>query len=310
MNRRKIFRDRRYSHVSVYVEKKSRGPHGIELTTVVATYPRFIHAELMTHRMFSRNAASSRAIPVAKQIKKVRENPVVPFEFGRNKPGMVASDKPLTERELIAAEAEWREAAKQAANRAEALADVNVHKQVVNRILEPFLPITTIITSTDWNNMFHQRIDKAAQPEFYRLALLIRRAIRNTEAELLKDNNWHLPFIDKNDYDEARSIVIQGKDKYTKEIDSEEKRTLEVIKRASAMRCARVSYENHDGGKATLLEDYLKFHQRLMIKLKENKVHWSPLEHQAMTSYFNSYSGNFRGWVQFRKMFPNEYVQG
>ena len=48
------------------------------LTSWVLEYPRFIHAEIMIHRVFSRNAASSRAIPTEKIIQNIIDDPAMP----------------------------------------------------------------------------------------------------------------------------------------------------------------------------------------------------------------------------------------
>jgi thymidylate synthase ThyX len=144
----------------------SRSPSGARLTTLEVRYPRFIHSEMMTHRVFSRNAASSRAIPIKKMIAAVREEPALPVYWGRNQTGMSAREAVTPEVEALA-RAEWQSALEDALAHAERLAekDIDLHKQLVNRLLEPFAWITVIITATDWANFFTQRCHPDAQPE-------------------------------------------------------------------------------------------------------------------------------------------------
>src|ERR1700761_6199615 len=149
----------------------SRSPSGARLTTFEVRYPRFIHSEMMTHRMFSRNAASSRAIPIKKMIAAVRDEPALPVYWGRNQTGMSAREEiPPEIAEL--ARAQWQSALEDALRHAERLAekDIDLHKQLVNRLLEPFAWITVIITASDWANFFTQRCHEDAQPEIKRIA--------------------------------------------------------------------------------------------------------------------------------------------
>ena len=124
---------------------------GIRITTFELVYPRMIHSELMTHRLFSRNAASSRAIPISAVIEQVRNNPAVPSHWGRNQPGMQARVE-LEGVELDACKAIWNDAMRSAVMHAERMTGVNAHKQVANRILEPFVHMKTVLTATEFNN--------------------------------------------------------------------------------------------------------------------------------------------------------------
>jgi hypothetical protein len=134
----------------------SVGAHGVRLTTFELCYPRMIHSEFMTHRMISRNAASSRAIPVEKMIKRVEEDPVEPLFWGANQKGMQAHQA-LTGLSLSLAQGYWEDAQYQAVSFARRLADVGAHKQIVNRILEPFSWITVIASATEWGNFINLR---------------------------------------------------------------------------------------------------------------------------------------------------------
>ena len=263
----------------------SVSPGGVRLTTMEVRYPRFIHSELMTHRVFSRNSASSRAIPIRKMIDATRAEPAMPMWWGRNQSGMQARD-PLDPASQALAEVEWRKALDDALTHAERLAakDINLHKQLVNRILEPFAWITVIITATEWANFFTQRTHEDAQPELRHIAELMLTAYRASEPRRLAAGEWHTPLILA---EEESSLA------------PEQKRQISVA------RCARVSYLSHDGTRD--LEKDLELYARLAEGGANG--HWSPFEHVATPlAEPSAWSGNFRGWEQFRKRFAQEDV--
>ena len=242
------------------------------LTTFQLCYPRFIHGEVMTHRVFSRNAMSSRAIPVARMLAQVRDNPAMPVHWGANQPGMQAGvevgDIPLA-RQL------WYGAARQAAQFAEQMADMGLHKQVANRILEPFQWMRTIVTATEWDNFWELRAHPDAQPEFQKLAYMMLDAYKSSKPEDLLPGQWHLPYVIEEDspYD---------------------------LRKVSAARCARVSYLTHDGEQPDPLKDLALF-DRLAAS---RPLHASPLEHQGTPG--TERTGTFQGWTQFRKLWELE----
>lgn len=247
----------------------SVSPSGVRLTTLQLKYPRFIHGEFMTHRVFSRNASSSRAIPIAKMIEQVRNDPAMPIEWGMNKPGMQAGD-PIDDpnRAVLS----WRMGALEAANRAEIMAKLGLHKQIVNRVLEPFQWMHTIVTATEWDNFFTLRDHPAAQPEIAALARSMRTAMQLSKPDM---QFWHIPYVG------IEEALIHNRD--------------EVLM-VSAARCARVSYLNHDGSNPDWQRDL-----ELAYKLLEAK-HMSPFEHQACAlDDPKQRSGNLRGWGQYRK---------
>lgn len=262
----------------------SLAPSGVRLTTFVLTYPRFIHAEFMTHRVFSRNASSSRAIPVKKQIQMVIDNPVIPLAFTRNKKGMRGGEA-LSGDEHEAAVKAWLEGRDCAVEIANKLADLEVHKQYANRVLEPYAHITVVVTATDWDNFFALRCHSAAQPEINVLATLMWEAYALATPDHLWEGGWHLPFAGGIGWSELS--------------------TEECIK-SSVARCARVSYLNHDGTESTLEQD-LALYDRLVGAAP---IHASPAEHQAMAvADPNVRSGNFRGWIQYRKTLKDENIE-
>ncbi len=278
-------------HAEVLADSVS--PAGHRLTTMLWTFPRFILAELNTHRQLSRNSASSRAIPVEKRIAAVRENPFIPESFGKNRKGMQAGE--ALEGELAEeARKDWLLAAEDAIFRAEKLASRGVHKQLANRLLEPFSWHTAVISATDWDNLFAQRCHPDAQPEFRKIAELARD-VRDASVPTHRLNTWHLPLVGKQ-YGDDGECRVSG-DMFWPQI--------------SAARCARVSYLTHDGKRDTRADTEL--YQRLVTS-----GHMSPLEHVArpMTTFEltlmggNTYCGNFSGWVQLRKTIAGERVFG
>lgn len=241
------------------------------LTTYVCTFPRIILAEVNTHRMLSRNSASSRAIPVIKQIEKVDKNPFMPVQFGKNCKGMQAQTKIEAHDEHYAIDS-WLQGKQNACATARMLADLGVHKQLANRVLEPYSYTTAIISATAWHNFFKLRAHPDAQPEFQVLAYRMLEAyLENTPKELSK-GEWHIPFGNK------------MPDSLTQE---------EKIKVAVA-RCARVSYENFDG-EININSDFELYDNLL------KSGHLSPFEHVACASGVHGLrSGNFIGFIQHR----------
>jgi thymidylate synthase ThyX len=292
----------------------SRSPAGYRLTTLEATFPRFVLAEFNTHRVFSRNSASSRAIPIAKQLRRVLDEPYVPIEFGSNQPGMQAGPALSGERR-DAAQREWLRARDDAVrrvlglvtdpdaiaedddlaevlerveetirNRAQPAEWLNVHKQVANRLLEPFMWHTVIVTATEWDNFWNLRCHPDAQPEIRLVAEGMRAAWEASEPAELDWEEWHLPLVRPEDREEGTPI--------------------ESLVKISAGRCARVSYLTH-AGKRDLAAD-VELHDRLL-----ESGHMSPLEHPAQPLSADElrqseWSGNFRGWHPYRKLIPGE----
>ena len=283
---------------------------GNRITTFELKYPRFIHSELMTHRMFSRNASSSRAIPVATFIKQIREQPAHPIAYGLNQAGMQAGrdwDIEIDHAGEWTPTYEWQLAARSAVEHAESLAANNIHKQVSNRLLEPFQFMNTVVTATEYDNWFALRDHKDAQPEIRELAILMKECMRISKQELLGPGDWHLPYIFHGDFTNDQEAL-----------------------KCSAARCARVSYLNHDKSEPSIEKD-LELYNMLAVRpyddgkghvLAENDpIHLSPLEHQATPMKINMgcvdwdegtthldvrtdelWSGNFKGFIQARQL--------
>lgn len=283
---------------SAKVLADSISPEGVRLTTLECVYPRIVHAEMMTHRMFSRNAASSRAIPVQKMISAVQDDPYVPTSWGKNQKGMQA-EQDLTPEEAYTARQRWLWARDSAVSHATALLELGLHKQLVNRLLEPFHWYTCIITATEWANFFNLRCNPMAHPEIKRAAELMLYAMQSSAPRLLNYGQWHTPLVGE---DEAAQILEEEELRGWTTCDHN------MIARVSVGRCARVSYLTHDG-KRDPVED-VKLADRLL-----EAGHMSPFEHVArpMTleeaaefDHTIGFCGNLRGWVQYRKTIPHE----
>jgi thymidylate synthase ThyX len=255
-------------HAEVLLD--SVNPAGQRLTTFVLRFPRFVLSEFNTHRMFSRNASSSRAIPTPKLMQQLREDPVVPVEWGRNQSGMQAREV-LDADAARAAEAEWLRARDAALAHAERLRAIGVHKQIVNRVLEPWMWTSVIVSSTTYDNFFTLRCHPDAQPEIKRLADLMRAAFVASTPVPRAAGEWHLPFVGPDD--EALPI--------------------EERKQVSVARCARVSYLTHVGTRD--IEADRRLHQQLL-----DAGHWSPFEHAAVAVADVGRFNNFVGWQAYR----------
>jgi thymidylate synthase ThyX len=281
--------------------------YNFRLTTFEVCMPRIVLAEWNTHRWFSRNSASSRAIPVKKMIERVMTEPYIPSTWGQNQKGMQAGEEvPLELR--AASEKEWLLARDDAVRHAERLLEHGIHKQITNRLLEPFMWHVCIVSATEWSNFENLRDNPAAHPDIQKPARMIRELRAASEPTRVAPHEWHLPFWgDKTAeplpmYDAVRAVIG---------------------------RCARVSYLTHDG-RADLQEDIGLF-ERLI-----EPGHMSPLEHAARVMDYDElqmfaqkeyrynraensiggyweptgrtrhFLGNFEGWVQFRKLVPGE----
>lgn len=247
--------------------------------TVLCTYPRWIHSELMTHRVFSRNAASSRAIPVRRLLESALNNPAKPMLWLKDKPGMQGGE-PLHDEDQEAADKMWYEARDNSVRVASYLSSLGVHKQAINRLLEPFTHITTLITSTEWDNFFELRDHRDAEPHIQMLAVTIKNAITGSPFQNLVSGQWHTPFVN--------SILPEAPE----------------LRRSVAC-CASTSYQTVEGDEMTQERA-----DSICAKLtKSVPFHASPFEHiaQADKRYNGGYlrptsHRNFRGWIQLRAL--------
>jgi hypothetical protein len=272
---------------------------------VEGPYHNFVANGIIVHN--SKNSASSRAIPLAKNVEKIFKSPFIPLDFSKNQPGMQSQEVLKGEAEVQARLA-WIAARDHAAACAHTLGSVEVHKQHANRVLEPFNWQTALVSGTDWDNFFALRAHPDSQPEIQTIALLMREAMEESEPRLLKEDEWHLP------------LTLES------ERQAEPGQNWKAV---STGRCARVSYVTHEG-KRDLSADVL-LHDRLL-----SGGHLSPFEHIARP--FNlaerrardqlveaidgldyieepyalqlkeqmQFAGNLRGFRSYRKEIPNE----
>lgn len=261
----------------------SIGRHNKRLTTFVLTYPRMVHAEFMTHRMISKNSASSRAIPNKKIIQDVMDNPAMPVFWGKNQAGMQAAEE-LGTVERDAFIARWLELRDIVIAHTQGWANDGLHKQICNRPLESWFNIRVVASATDWDNFFFLRCHKAAQPEIQALADAMLFQYAKSTPKVLEVGEWHLPFADQ--------MMHSGL-------------TLEQKKKVSTARCARSSYLNFEGGHEPE-KDY-DLHDKLTTS---RPGHWSPTEHLAECQGEATRHGNFVGWKQYRQFFPQENLSG
>lgn len=327
----------------------SIGPNQKRLITVEATYWRGIHAEVMTHRDRARNAASSRAIPWRRKRKKfdyesdaeylanmaeggveslvnncmfrmIATEPFVPMEFGRENPGMQTGAF-LEGVEKDAATQVWLQARDYALQQADKLAALGVHKSLCNRLTEPFMWITVLMTATEWKNFFRLRCHPMAEIHFRDIAGKIRDAIAKSTPQELTEGQWHMPYLTVDEYmmlnDCTADIWLEKSnipEDFMVEMNGRKADSIrtEYYKRISAGRCARLSYLTHDG-----IRDHredLKLAKTLIKPphdVDPDLMHASPFEHVAESSNDPDLrSGPFIGWFQMRKEFPNENVPG
>ena len=257
------------------------------LITVQVKVPRYILAEVNTHRVFSRNYASSRAIP-AKVIRgNITNNMFRPVYWGSNQRGMSASSELKGWRKWMANKM-WGFGGHMMAFTHWSLEKLGLHKQTCNRLLEPWNSVYGVITATEWENFMRLRYNKNAQPEIICLAKAIHDAIINSVPRKLQPGEYHLPYIT----DEERK-----------------ENTVYDCIRASVARCCRVSYKNRETGKPSVISDDIKLYDRLL-----NDHHFSPFEHigfvpksgRVSSAINNELQRNFRGWYQFRAIADNE----
>ncbi len=279
--------------ISAKIIADSSNEFGNRITTFILTFPRIILAEINTHRMLSRNSASSRAIPFEKMLKMVEEDPFIPIKWMKDHKGMQGVEY-FSEAEGKGLESSWLLARDKAIKQAKSLSKDGLTKQICNRLLEPFIWHTAIVTATEWENFFALRAHEAAEIHLQDLAYKMLDEYNKSTPKQLKAGEWHIPFGDN------INLVKLYRETYLNE-DSEMEEVNDIRIKIATARCARVSYMNFEGK-----DDYeadIKLHDTLLAS-----GHMSPFEHcaRAIGASDSEHSGNFRGFVQYRKMLPNE----
>ena len=279
--------------ISAKVVADSINESGNRITSLVVVIPRIVLAELNTHRALSKNSASSRAIPNAKMLKMVEEDPFIPIAFQKDHKGMQGTEY-FTEAEvkMNGIMEEWLGARDYALYRAKSLHEKGVTKQLCNRVLEPFMYHTVLITATEWENFMALRNHEDAEIHIQAAAVKILEALNASTPSLLKIGEWHIPFGDTLDHTRIRKMLSES------DIIPYAVLQSAMVEIATA-RCARVSYLNFEGK-----DDYeadVTLHDQLL-----QSGHMSPFEHCAQAASGDTISGNFVGYVQYRKMFSGE----
>lgn len=304
----------RPTNITAKVVCDSVSEQGVRLTTFEIEYPRFIHGELMTHRMLSKNSSSSRAIPIQKMLDQIEGNMAIPIYWGKNKSGMQAVEE-VNGYNLEDSKLEWKLAYRSAKHHTNLLSVFGLHKQIPNRLTEPFQMMKVVITGTDWDNFFNLRIHPDAQPEICMLAYKMYQAMRESIPYELKEGEWHLPYV---------NVGWNGKGVIAYCDEGFDVLSLEDAIKLSAASCASVSYRTE----GMTLEKADKIFDML---IKAEVIHASPFEHLATPIVFKETneicnvfeyldkvegvthvnkqgelcSGNLRGWIQYRHLLPN-----
>lgn len=314
--------------IEAKVLSRSRGVDAPPLTSFQLRYPLQVHAELMTHRVFSRNARSSRAVPTARMIQEVQTSPFVPRYWGANQKGMQATEECsnvvwLTDesgdRGWLTNEDGWLWARDRAVEAAEAFAKAGYHKQIANRLLAPFLHIDVVLTTVDLSNWFALRDDKAAEPHIRDLAVAMKEAVEDYgQPAFLNQGQWHLPYLVEL-HEKAKGCVGYSAEPGDRRVrftqPGERVLDAETARAVSVTRCAQVSYTPFHEAKLTVEEEVAR-HDAL---ISARPMHASPAEHQATpdriigTDRFGDpvwehpkLHGNLVGWVQYRKTLAGE----
>lgn len=283
--------------ISARIVADSISEAGKRITTFELEYPRFIHSEFMTHRMISKNSASSRAIPLRTMIRNIWNNIATPVHWGQNIAGMQAKDELPPVRKWLTQKL-WSLYGKIACIGAIPFLWLGVHKQISNRILEPWSHIKVVATATDWDNFFYLRNHPDAQPEIHELARQMYELYSTNTPVILKQGEWHLPYVTGvsypkfgPDHTSVYKIVVTPFEAFHI--------TLEDAKKLSASLCAQVSYRKSNES----IQKAIEIYDKLVTSVP---AHLSPFEHQATPAKKNTdRSGNFNGWRQLRQDIPN-----
>lgn len=259
------------------------------ITTFEITFPRFIAEQILTHAMLRRNAGSLRATPTYKLYNACTVEPLV---WGSNRPGMQAGEE-LTGLRLTIARNAWRFSRRVSLLCARIMHKAGLHKEECNRILTPYLWQTYVITSNEygWQNFFNQRCDSHAQPEIQKLAYLMRGEYNNSEPF---EQRHHIP------YDPLFEIDFVA-DNYAF-ARQQNLSILELRKRISIARIARVSYYNHGSNAIDYNKDLALFSGLCAGR------HYSPFDH-VLTYTENFKNGIYPSWKSVREELFPQFIQ-
>lgn len=281
------------------------GPGSSRLTTIRVRMPRVVLAQLNTHGLLVRSAQSSRAVPTKKLISNAEMKRFVPWNVGKNKPGMQPGEL-LEASELVAFQRRWNIAAGEAIATAEYFHRAGVHKEIANRVLEPFMFVDVVITATEWTNFLALRTAGDTQGEHAFLAKAIYLALIGSTPKQVREGEWHLPFIGPEDEEFARLMVQRNsyRAQYPTPNIKIEAMTW-TLARWSAARCARVSYLLLDKPEKPTPED----DDSTWEKLNGHPKHATPMGHAAIAGDpLPGQRSQLKGWTQMRKLIRGEHI--
>ena len=313
----------------------SVSPQGKEIVTVAVKYGLIVHAEFLRHRQLSRGVKSNRAIPTKTIRKEVLNDPYVPVFLGKNKAGMQSVEeikfKSIGKTIFLGARypvvfAHWL------------LEKMGAHKEWTNRLLNPWQWVRETITATEWENLYALRLHEAAQRDIRQVVECVQEAISLSRQHggmvELEPGEWHTPYVTQ--YRDISGTL------YYIDNDGSHLSVANALQ-ASTSRCARSSYDKHDGT-TSLWKDDVSLYNTLVA---DDPKHMSPCEHQATpmraATNIESYrefveetipvdeiteecfwqrgvthadrsgklwSGNFQNWIQHRQLIPNHVKLG
>ncbi len=281
--------------IKAKIVQDSSLPTGERVLTFSAMYGRLIHSELLRHRAASHSVKSSRAIPTKKYREEVKQNIYVPVKFGTKKRGMQAGKPTFLSK--FYGERVWRLSSKFACLFHWMMEKLDIHKEVANRILEPYVWVEETITveADALKEIAELRIHDDAQEDVRKIVEeMLYEMDKSTPVEL-KEGQWHVPYVVR----KITNGVMTYTDNNGKNLTSDEA----II--CSAARSARSSYANHDNSMSVFEKD-IKLAKQL---IGSKPMHLSPFEHQARPFKDdlekNQYGSNFRHFFQQRKAIEN-----
>jgi hypothetical protein len=299
--------------ISATVIADSTNSLGNRMITMELVFPRPILAELNTHKMLSKNSQSSRAVPLTRALEYASQNGFVPVWWGKNQSGMSAKEE-LSDTELSRAQHLWESCKQSIMHYVAEMGSANLHKQIAARPLEAFQMHKAVVSGTEWANLVWLRDHEDAQPEFAELARCITEAINQSTPFLLHPGEWHLPYV------ETKVVSYSGGHEAIVYLDTDGNEIdLETARKISASCCAQVSYRKLDDSVEKAIDIFNKL-------FSGSRIHASPVEHQAtpmaedqgpnpldwefgvthVDRKGNYWSANLQGFIQYRKLIPNE----
>lgn len=281
------------NRISAEILADSINESGERITTMKIVFPRIVLAEFNTHRAFSRNSASSRAIPFKKMVEMVENDPFIPIAWQKDHKGMQGTEYIIPKEGIYGTVDSWLAARDEAISIAKSLNKQGVTKQLCNRLLEPFMYHTVIVTATEWENFFKLRAHPDAEIHIQDLAYKMKKALEESIPKKLNAGEWHIPFGEGITVMESPIAAVNYH-------DEKWKAPVPIPVMIATARCARISYQTLGDNPEINFSKDIALHYRLL-----NSGHMSPFEHcaKAMSSdESNRWCRNFKGWIQYREL--------